>query len=192
MEDIMALVIIFILLGFGGSILGIVSTVLKKIVRAVTGDPKAAPQRRVEPMYRQVRSSGGEQQLAQIMKQAVQNAAGRGEGWARAIVDNAAQPAWPPQGGHTPLAPSGEGFYGTEGLHMHDEEQADSCRAVSPVAEPLAEEDRMTVRRAVKRAGSVTGQRAARKTLAITPQNLQQGIIWSEILNRRGGRGNIH
>ena len=201
MEDIMALVIIFMLLGFGGSVLGIVSTVFKKIIRAITGDSKAAPQRRVEPLYRQVRSTGAEQQLSQTMKHAVQNAASRGEAWAQTIINYSAPaatqptvniPVVQPQGQHEPLQPSEEGTYPAGVQEEHEQSQADSCRAVTPTLGSAMPVEDVIGRRAVRKSGSVTGQRAAHSALSLTPQSVQQGIIWREILNRRGGRGNIH
>jgi len=191
MEDIMALIVILVFLGFGGSIITLVSSVFKKVINQLRGDSRPTPQNRYrpEPIHRQVRSSGGEQQLAQTMKNALMNAANRGESWAKAIVENTASAFTPQmQGQHVPLAPSGEGVYQEEGSHEHDQRQADSCRAVAPVATPAADEEMIAVHRAVRKAGSVAEQRAARRQLTLTAESLQQGIIWSEVLNKRGGR----
>ena len=191
MEDIMALIVIFVFLGFGGSIITLVSSVFKKVINQLRGDSRPTPQNRYrpEPSHHQVRSSGGEQQLAQTMKNALMNAANRGESWAKAIVENTASAFTPQmQGQHVPLAPSGEGVYQEEGSHEHDQRQADSCRAVAPVATPAADEEMIAVHRVVRKSGSVAGQRAARRQLTLTAESLQQGIIWSEVLNKRGGR----
>lgn len=178
----MELVILFILLG-------IVSSVRKKN-RGVSGN-QTKPQRRSEPVYHQVHSPGAEQ-LVEAMKNAVQNAANRGEAWAQTLAepDASAKPiaAAPAEGDHVPLAPSGEGTY-VQTSEMHDRDKPDSCRSVVtdvPAQEPIR------VQRAVRRQGAVSDQRAVRIPLVVNARSVQQGLLWSEILTNRGGRGRIH
>ena len=79
MEDVMALIGMIMLLGVGGSILATVSVVFKKLTQALKGAPKVqVPQRREEPVFRQMHTPEAEGQLARAMKNAAQNAAARG------------------------------------------------------------------------------------------------------------------
>ena len=133
-----------------------------------------------------------EGQLARAMKNAAQNAAARGESWARtAAGPQAAGQTLHGQGGHETLAPSGEGVY-TRRSEGHEGPLADACRAVGSTVRPPEEAEQPTIERAVRSKRPAVQAGTGRGTLTVTPQSLQQGLIWNEILNKRGGRGRIH
>ena len=122
-----------------------------------------------------------------------------------------AEPDHSHQGVHQPLKASGEGGFSTQSQWMEPcvlpdgaaaSGAADPCRMVMPSPEtlrrsPAAAElqggvSLLSSHRASRRSGSVSQMRQGQGVLKVDSQALRQGIVWSEILNRRGGRRSIH
>lgn len=122
-----------------------------------------------------------------------------------------AEPDHSHQGAHQPLRASGEGGFSTQSQWMEPcvlpdgaaaSGAADPCRMVMPSPETLRRspaaaelqggESLLSSHRASRRSGSVSQMRQGQGVLKVDSQALRQGIVWSEILNRRGGRRSIH
>ena len=132
-----------------------------------------------------------------------------------------AEPDHSHQGVHRPLADSGEGAFSSQSQWIEQRAQpaeaaspkmpdpcratasraADPCRAVAPTVgsvrkhaggAPLMQggENLLSTPRATRRSGSISQRR--QRILTVDSQSLRQGVVWSEILNRRGGRRSIH
>lgn len=122
-----------------------------------------------------------------------------------------AEPGHSHQGAHQPLEDSGEGSFSQQSQWMEKRmgpaeapspKTADPCRAAIPAAGKARRrpgalgleggENLLSAHRATRRSGSVSQMRQGQGGLTVDSQALRQGILWSEILNRRGGRRSIH
>lgn len=133
-----------------------------------------------------------------------------------------AEPGHSHQGVHQPLEDSGEGGFSPQSQWIERRVEpaeavspemadpcratasraADPCRAAIPVAGKAGRrpgalgleggENLLSAHRATRRSGSVSQMRQGQGVLTVDSQALRQGILWSEILNRRGGRRSIH